>query len=105
MNVFLDVKLHDIPNTVYEASVVLGSLGIHYLTVHAAGGESMLQAAVRGLGEGATEAGLPWGAPIGSENIQRAKLCRELGEVPAPPTVAALFAIEESAPVWVRRRT
>lgn len=59
MNVFLDVKLHDIPNTVYEASAVLGSLGIHYLTVHAAGGEPMLQAAVRGLREGATEAGLP----------------------------------------------
>ena len=59
MNVFLDVKLHDIPNTVYEASAVLGSFGIHFLTVHAAGGESMLQAAVRGLREGATEAGLP----------------------------------------------
>lgn len=59
MDVFLDVKLHDIPNTVYGASKVLGSLGVRYLTVHAAGGEAMLQAAVRGLAIGADEAGLP----------------------------------------------
>jgi orotidine-5'-phosphate decarboxylase len=59
MNVFLDVKLHDIPNTVYRASIVLGSLGVRYLTVHAAEGVTMLEAAVKGLGEGAEEVGLP----------------------------------------------
>jgi orotidine-5'-phosphate decarboxylase len=59
MDVFLDVKLHDIPDTVYGTSTVLGSLGVRYLTVHAAGGEAMLQAAVKGLSEGANEAGLP----------------------------------------------
>lgn len=59
MTVFLDVKLHDIPNTVYGASTVLGTLGVQYLTVHAAGGETMLQAAVKGLNEGADKAGLP----------------------------------------------
>jgi orotidine-5'-phosphate decarboxylase len=59
MSVFLDVKLHDIPNTVYGASTVLGSLGVRYLTVHAVGGEAMLHAAVTGLREGASEAGLP----------------------------------------------
>ncbi|MEU6191015.1 orotidine-5'-phosphate decarboxylase [Nocardia sp. NPDC004573] len=59
MDVFLDVKLHDIPNTVYGASTVLGSLGVQYLTVHAAGGKAMLQAAVKGLTEGADAAGLP----------------------------------------------
>jgi orotidine-5'-phosphate decarboxylase len=59
MSVFLDVKLHDIPNTVYGASNVLGSLGARYLTVHASGGEAMLAAAVKGLHEGADQAGLP----------------------------------------------
>jgi orotidine-5'-phosphate decarboxylase len=58
LDVFLDVKLHDIPNTVYGASKVLGSLGVRFLTVHAAGGKEMLEAAVRGLREGAEQKGL-----------------------------------------------
>lgn len=58
-DIFLDVKLHDIPNTVYGASKVLGSLGVRFLTVHAAGGKEMLAAAVQGLQEGADSAGLP----------------------------------------------
>jgi orotidine-5'-phosphate decarboxylase len=57
--VFVDLKLHDIPNTVERASKVLGSLGVSYLTMHAHGGSPMLRAGVSGLVEGATNAGLP----------------------------------------------
>lgn len=56
--VFVDLKLHDIPNTVEGASRVLGSLGVSYVTMHAHGGVDMLQAGVRGLSEGAASAGV-----------------------------------------------
>ena len=56
--VFLDLKLHDIPTTVEKAAKVLGSLGASYLTLHAHGGVPMLRAGVTGLAEGAANAGL-----------------------------------------------
>ncbi|MFN8019696.1 MAG: orotidine-5'-phosphate decarboxylase [Acidimicrobiales bacterium] len=57
--VFVDLKLHDIPTTVGKASRVLGSLGASYSTMHAFGGVDMLQAGVEGLKQGAADAGLP----------------------------------------------
>ena len=51
--IFLDLKLHDIPNTVYKAMRNLASLGVAITNVHAAGGIEMMRAAKKGLIEGA----------------------------------------------------
>ena len=50
--VFVDLKLHDIPTTVGRAARKIGSMGVSYTTVHAAGGDEMLRAAVEGFEEG-----------------------------------------------------
>jgi orotidine-5'-phosphate decarboxylase len=57
--VFLDLKLHDIPNTVGRAARNAGRLGAALLTVHALGGPEMVRAAVEGVVEGAADAGMP----------------------------------------------
>lgn len=62
LQVFCDLKLHDIPTTVRRAARVLGSLGAQYVNFHAQGGVAMLTAGVDGLLAGAAEAGLP--APV-----------------------------------------
>lgn len=51
--VFVDAKLHDIPNTVEAAAARLGAYGARWVTVHASGGGPMIDAARRGLARGA----------------------------------------------------
>jgi orotidine-5'-phosphate decarboxylase len=50
-NLFLDVKLHDIPNTVAGAAAALARYSPKYLTVHASGGPEMVKAACIALPE------------------------------------------------------
>ena len=57
--VFLDLKLHDIPNTVRKAMRVLAGLGVDITNVHAAGTVQMMRAALEGLTEGSTNGQRP----------------------------------------------
>jgi orotidine-5'-phosphate decarboxylase len=56
--VFLDLKFHDIPNTVAEAAEAAASLGVDFFDVHAAGGGEMMRAAVEASGAEAERLGL-----------------------------------------------
>ena len=47
--IFLDLKLHDIPNTVQKAMAVLSLLDIDMVNLHAAGTKAMMEAALKGL--------------------------------------------------------
>lgn len=64
LEVFCDLKMHDIPTTVGRAARVIGSLGARYLNFHAQGGVPMLTAGVDGFLSGAAEAGLEAPTPL-----------------------------------------
>ena len=49
ISIFLDLKLHDIPNTVEKAAANFSALRLEYLTVHASGGGAMVSGAVKAL--------------------------------------------------------
>jgi len=97
-SVFLDLKFHDIPNTVQGAARSTAALGVHLLTVHASGGRAMLQAAVAGVREAGSECGVlavtvltsmdadslaaAWGRTIGdieAEVLRLAQLATDAG--------------------------
>jgi orotidine-5'-phosphate decarboxylase len=63
-DVFVDLKLHDIPTTVEKAARVIGALGARYLTIHAMGGPVMLRAGVEGFVEGGLAAGFERPVPL-----------------------------------------
>jgi orotidine-5'-phosphate decarboxylase len=89
--VFLDLKLHDIPTTVGRAARVIGGLGVSYTTVHCAGGEAMVRAAVEGMTTGAAAAGMTAPCVLGvtvltsdldappEQLVARAKLAADAG--------------------------
>ena len=58
-NIFLDLKLHDIPNTVKNGMKNLAKLDVDVVNLHAAGGSAMMTAAMEGLNEGAVNGKRP----------------------------------------------
>jgi orotidine-5'-phosphate decarboxylase len=63
-DVFVDLKMFDIPTTVEKAARVVGSLGAKYLTLHARDDAPMLRAGADGFREGAARAGLDPPVPL-----------------------------------------
>ena len=58
-HVFLDLKFHDIPNTVAAAGVEATRLGVSIFNVHASGGAEMMKRAAEAVSETAVREGLP----------------------------------------------
>jgi orotidine-5'-phosphate decarboxylase len=84
--IFLDLKLHDIPNTVQRTMTVLAGLGVDMCNVHAAGTVKMMTAAREGLEQG-TSAGLQRPLLIAVTQLTSTDLWRMNHEILIPDSV------------------
>ncbi|MGM0897599.1 MAG: orotidine-5'-phosphate decarboxylase [Bacillota bacterium] len=74
-DIFLDLKLHDIPNTVESAMRRIAELGVDMVNVHAAGGLAMMEAAKRGLvGSGTKLIAVTQLTSMGEQQMQQEQL-------------------------------
>jgi len=116
--VFLDLKLHDIPNTVEGAARAAAATGATLLTVHASGGAEMVRAAVRGAGgrvrvlavtvltslDGPALDAIGLSGPPGTAVVRLARLAVDAGAgglVCSPHEVAAVRAAVGPGPLLV----
>ncbi|NLZ93644.1 MAG: orotidine-5'-phosphate decarboxylase [Firmicutes bacterium] len=92
--VFLDLKFHDIPNTVAGAAEAVVGLGAFMFNVHAAGGKKMMQEAVKAAQRKAAQLGIAKPLIIGVTvltSMTEAELQQEIGiQKTLPEQVAAL---------------
>lgn len=115
--VFLDLKLHDIPNTVAGAVRAACDLGVDLLTLHASGGSAMMEAAAAAAAKAsgppllfgvtvltslrALEVEAAWGresVDVDDEVLRLARLCAASGLSGVVASVHELAAIRASAP-------
>jgi orotidine-5'-phosphate decarboxylase len=83
--VFLDLKLHDIPNTVAGAAREAGRLGVDLITVHAAGGPAMIRAAADAAAEGSAHSGGGAGTGGPGTGVVTVTLLTSLDPADLPP--------------------
>ncbi|WP_312521017.1 orotidine-5'-phosphate decarboxylase [Anaerospora sp.] len=98
--VFLDLKLHDIPNTVACSVAALTRLGASIISLHAAGGRSMLAAAARAAAEAATVNGVPRPklvAITALTSLDEAEWQEIGGQLPISEQVVKLACLAQSA--------
>lgn len=91
--IFLDLKIHDIPNTAAGAARAAAAWGVDLITVHAGGGPAMLAAAAQARGAGLRVVGvtvltsldqtqmaaLDWPGSIQERVVKWARLCQQAG--------------------------
>lgn len=88
-DVFLDMKFHDIPNTVEAACRVASDLGVWMINVHCLGGRAMLSAAVRGAKQNGANTLLTGVTVLTSHDDASLK---EIGMVNSVETIVGRFA-------------
>jgi orotidine-5'-phosphate decarboxylase len=112
---FLDLKLHDIPQTVESAARGAAALGVDYLTVHASGGTEMIRAARRALPRSTRLLAVTALTSLGPEDLDAVGLSRDAvprlarlavaagadGVVCSPQEVAALRSVLGPDPLLV----
>jgi orotidine-5'-phosphate decarboxylase len=91
-NVFLDLKFHDIPNTVAQACATATKLGVWMLNVHASGGRVMLAAAREAVTRAATGSKSPLLIGVTVLTSLRAEDLAEIGLGGAPDAAALRLA-------------
>lgn len=95
-DVFCDLKLHDIPNTVKRAAASLAGLGADLLTVHAAGGKAMMEAALEGLSAASNDPAVVAITQLTSTS-EEAMHAEQLIEVPLAESVVHYAQLAQSA--------
>jgi orotidine-5'-phosphate decarboxylase len=86
--VFLDLKFHDIPNTVASAVAGATRLGVHMLTIHTSGGPAMMKAAEKAAQDTAAQLGRPAPLVLGV-TVLTSMDGAEMAAVGLPPDPAA----------------